>query len=296
MFNQLKSSLKRYPAVVALYTAVRKRLDTVINESRDIRDSFLLKARKATVTPYGFKLQGSNSMHHRGMQEGSFEEEETALIRRYVSQSDVFIDVGANIGFYSCLARSLGKKVIAVEPLARNLDHLYANFIENNWNDVEVFPVGLSDHPGLAMLYGASSTGASLISNWAGASQRFSRVISLSTLDVLLGERFAGKKLFIKIDVEGVEYQVLLGAMKTMKKTPRPAWIIEICLNEFYPTGLNPHYASTFELFWQNGYEVRTADRHTRLIRPADIERWVKAGRCDSGVINYIFFPAADHA
>ena len=94
--------------------------------------------------------------------------EETALMRQHLSQSDVFIDVGANIGFYSCLARSLGKQVIAIEPLLKNLNHLYSNLIDNTWKDVEVFPVGLSDHPGLAVLYGASSTGASLISNWVG--------------------------------------------------------------------------------------------------------------------------------
>lgn len=291
MFNRLKSHLKRYPSVVALYTAFHKQKDSLINELRDIRDSYLLKGRKAKVTPYGFKLQGSSSVHHRGMQKGTFEKDETVFIRQHLSQSDVIIDVGANIGFYSCLARSLGKQVIAVEPLLRNLNHLYANLIENNWHDVEVFPVGLSDHPGIAVLYGASSTGASLISNWAGASKRFKRIIALSTLDILLGDRFAGKKLFIKIDVEGVEYPVLLGASRTLTMTPKPTWLIEICLNEFYPTGLNPNYLSTFELFWQHGYEIRTADQYKRLIQPSDIQRWVKAGSCDSGVINYVFIP-----
>jgi FkbM family methyltransferase len=291
MFRQLKSYLKQYHSVAALYEAVHKVKYNTINNIRDIRDSYLLKGRKSEVTPYGFKLQGSSSVHHRAMQKGTFEEHETTLIRQYLSQSDAFIDVGANIGFYSCLARSLGKQVVAVEPLLRNLNHLYANLIENNWNDVEVFPMGLNDRPGIAVLYGASSTGASLISNWAGASKRFRRVISLSTLDILLGERFAGKKLFIKIDVEGVEYQVLMGAIKTLKITPRPTWIIEICLSEFYPAGLNPNYAATFEMFWKNGYEVRTADRNSRLIQPSDVQGWVKAGRCDSGVINYMFIP-----
>ncbi len=294
MFNQLKSYLKRYPSVVALYEAVHKLKYNATNELRDIRDSYLRGSLKAVDTPYGFKLRGSSSTHHLGMQKGTFEEEETALIRQHLSQSDVFIDVGANIGFYSCLARSLGKQVIAIEPLPNNLNHLYSNLIENNWKDVEVFPVGLSDHPGLAVLYGASSTGASLIGNWAGASKRFRRVISLSTLDIIRGERFAGKKMFIKIDVEGFEYPVLQGALKTMEMTPRPTWIIEICLNEFHPSGLNPNYAATFKMFWEHGYEVRTADRQNKLIQSGDIKRWIQSGRCDSGVINYIFTPIAN--
>ena len=254
-------------------------------------DSYFRKSRQAVDTPYGFKLRGSSSVHHRSMQEGAFEEEETSIIRQHLIQSDVFIDVGANIGFYSCLARSLEKQVIAIEPLSRNLDYLYANLLVNNWNDVEVYPMGVSDRPGLAVLYGASSTGASLISNWAGASKRFRRVISLTTLDILLSGRFAGRKLLIKIDVEGVEYQVLTGALKTMKTTHHPTWLIEICLNEFYPSGNNPNYAATFELFWRNGYEVRTADRSNRIILPEDVDRWSKAGRSDSGVINYLFIP-----
>jgi len=290
IFKTVKTYVKRSHSVVALYKIVQN----VKNELRDISDSYLRSSRKAVSTPYGFKLEGSSSMHHLGMQKGTFEEEETALIRQHLSQSDVFIDVGANIGFYSCLALAIGKQVIAIEPLSINLNHLYSNFINNNWEDVEVFPVGLSDKPGIALLYGASSTGASLIGNWAGASKRFSRIISLSTLDILLGERFVGMKLFIKIDVEGFEYPVLMGALKTMGMTPRPTWMIEICLNEFHPAGLNTNYAATFQIFWNMGYEIRTADHHSRLIQPADVQRWVETGRCDSGVINYIFIPEAD--
>jgi FkbM family methyltransferase len=283
--------LKRFPSVVSAYETVAAVIDNTANEIRDIRDSYLFKTRKSIDTPYGFKLQGSGSKHHRSMQTGVFAREETALMRQYMSRADVFIDVGANIGFYSCLARSLGNHVISIEPLGRNLTHLYANLIDNNWNDVEVFPVGLSDKPHLGVLYGASSTGASLISNWAGASKRFKRAIALSTLDILLSDRFVGKRLFIKIDVEGVEYQVLMGANKTLGLSPKPTWIIEICLNEYYPSGLNPHYLATFEIFWQHGYEIRSADYYNRLIQPSDIQRWVEAGRCDSGVINYIFTP-----
>jgi FkbM family methyltransferase len=293
MFKSVKTYVKRSLSVVALYKALQKLKNNTKNELRDIRDSYLRGSRKAVDTPYGFKLRGSSSMHHLGMQKGSFEEEETAIMRHHLGQSEVFIDVGANIGFYTCLARSLGKQVIAIEPLPRNLTHLYANLIDNNWKDVEVFPVGLGDRPGLAVLYGASSTGASLIRNWAGASNRFRRAISVSTLDILLGARFAGMKLFIKIDVEGFEHPVLMGALKTLAMTPQPTWIMEICLNEFHPSGLNPSYAATFDVFWQHGYEVRTADRNNRLIQRDDIKQWIQTRHCDAGVINYVFTPIA---
>src|SRR5207249_12233043 len=140
------------------------------------------------------------------------------------------------------------------------LDYFYANMAANGWKDIEVYPVGLSDRPGLGLLYGASGTGASLIRSWAGASQAFQRMVPLSTLDILLGERFKGKKLIIKIDVEGVEHQVLLGSSKIISMARRPTWLIEICLNEYHLDGLNPKYAVTFEIFWKHGYEARTAE------------------------------------
>ena len=58
----------------------------------------------------------------------------------------------------------------------------------------EVYPLGLSDKYGLVNLYGASGTGASLLSGWAAYSSRFRQTISVTTLDTLLGNRFDGKQ------------------------------------------------------------------------------------------------------
>jgi len=285
MYKKLKQYLKRYPLIIKAHR-FPYRLKLWL---RDVSSAYLSKSTKLRMTPFGFKLIGSNSIHHLAMQKGTFEPEETILLQDHFRSVDVFVDVGANIGFYTCLARLADKHVVAVEPLPKNLEYLYANILGNDWKDIEVFPVGLSESPGLATLYGGSSTGASLIGSWAGASQLFRRIISVSTLDVLLNGRFAGKKILIKIDVEGAEYPVLLGATKVMCLRPKPTWIVEICLNEFYPEGMNKNFQNTFNLFWQHGYEVRTADHRNRLIQRADVDRWAKDGHCDSGTINYKF-------
>lgn len=291
MLNHLKSLVKRYPRLAGFYRALHGRLIHLLLEIRDVRDTFLSRPRKAELTPYGFRLTGGSSTHHRKMQRGTFEPEETAVIRQYLNQAQIFVDVGANIGFYTCLARSANRHVIAIEPLVQNLNHLYVNLSTNNWNDIEVYPVGLSDRPGLLTLYGASTTGASLVDGWAGASRWFRRIIPVTTLDILLNERFRGEKLLIKIDVEGAEYSVLQGGVKTLEMSPRPTWMVEVCLSEYYPMGVNPNYAATFELFWQCGYEVRTANQKGQLIKPTDVDRWMHQGYCDSEVINYIFAP-----
>jgi FkbM family methyltransferase len=288
----LRSYLKRFPILVSIRRAVRKTLE----EIRDTYETFApLPLRNIrTVSCYGLKLRIGNSPAHYEMKAGTFELEEIALVETHLTGAQVFVDIGANIGLYACLARSAGKHTIAIEPQWKNLSLLYTNVSENGSSDVEVYPVGLSDRPGIASLYGVSGTGASLVKDWASIvhSQRISSQIPVTTLDILLGDRFADKKLLIKIDVEGAEYDVLLGASKTIAMVPRPTWLIEICLNEYHPTGLNPHYAAIFELFWQQGYEVRTADRANKLIQPSDVERWINAKQCDSGVINYIFTPS----
>lgn len=260
-------------------------------ELKDIQDSYFSGSTKSKTTPFGFKMLGSSSVHHIAMQNGTFEPEETTLLKEQFHRADIFVDVGSNIGFYACLARSMGLHVIAVEPLPKNQKHLLANLLMNNWKDTEVFPLGLGESPGVSILYGASSTGASLIKGWAGASRFFHRAIALSTLDIILGKRFAGKKIFIKIDVEGFEYPVLKGAVGVMQIQPKPTWIVEVCFNNFHPDNVNKDFKNVFDLFWQYGYEVRTADKNNTLIQPEDIERWVEIGKCDSGTWNYKFSP-----
>ena len=106
-----------------------------------------------------------------------------------------------------------------------------------------------------------------------------------------MDNRFLGKKLVIKIDVEGAEYDVLCGALKTLCLSPRPTWFIEICLNEFHPGGMNPNYEAIFELFLQHGYEVRIANEEVTLVTSNDIKSWV-ANKCSAiNNFNYIFIP-----
>jgi FkbM family methyltransferase len=257
---------------------------------RDGWDNILKKTFQEAPTPYGFKLTARKNSANRAMLRGTFEPEEAKAMQRYLPQVEIFVDVGANIGFYGCLAMKSGKYSILIEPQPGNLKCLWANLLSNGWQDrAEVYPLGLGASPGIQMLYGASGPSASLIPKWAQYSDRFKRIISVTTLDIILGQRFINKRLLIKIDVEGYEYHVLKGSLKTMTLSPRPIWLIEICLSEYHPSGLNPNYKATFGLFWENGYEARTADSRNLLIRPDDVDKWWAKKQSESGTINYIF-------
>ncbi len=289
VLKHIKLRLKRYRPLVACYRLLKS--GAIASDWWYTRFS---KRRKAVLTPSGFKLVSRNYAANRAMQSGTFEVEETEIIRHHLNSAEVFVDVGANIGLYTCMARSEGKYAIAIEPQPQNLECLYAGLSLNGWTDTEVYPLGLGDKYGVVTLYGASGTGASLLSGWATYSSRFQQTIPLTTLDTLLSNRFDGKKLLVKIDVEGAEYGVLKGAGRTLKMLPRPTWMIEICLNEFHPAGLNPNYFATFEMFWSHGYEIRTADHENRLITPMDVRDWIAAKRSSLSGFNYVFTPAGE--
>jgi len=289
----IKDYVKRHPVLLGIY----RRLQFLKYELADLRDSLSgaipLLGIKGSATPYGFRLYGSaTSVHHEAMRTGRFEPEETGLLQRALAISDVFIDVGANIGFYVCLACHAGKHTVAIEPQPGNLKLLRKNLLANGYTGAEIVTDGVADKPGTARLYGPSGTGASVIPGWAHQHAGYHSDISLTTLDALLEARFPGKRLLVKIDVEGAEHLVMKGAAATLARRPRPMWMVEICLEEYHPQGMNPDYLATFGKFWEHGYEARTADARQRLIAPDEVREWVSAGRASSGVINYLFVPS----
>jgi FkbM family methyltransferase len=282
----IRSAITVAGSAVAKFTQLR-------NNGRDLYYAYSPTVRHVErMTPYGFSMIPGNSKHHRLMQDGTFEPEEVALMVEYLEASDVFVDIGANVGFYSCLARSLGKHAVVIEPQEQNLRYAYANLSANGWTDAEVFPLGLSRQAGIQTLYGISSTGASLIPGWAAQPKGFKKTIPVSTLDILLGSRFQGQKLFIKLDVEGFEHQVLLGCAEVLAMQPKPTWMVEICLSDYHPGGSNVHYLDTFAIFFDAGYQATVANGSRTVISLVDIERHVKEGRSDSGTINYLMVPA----
>ena len=263
---------------------VASRLPGFARAYRTFRDERYASRVEAHHTPFGFTLAGPP-----GMQDGSFEADEVGLVRRLLNDADVVVDIGANIGFYTCMARQAGKQVVAVEPMRFNLDLLYRNLELNGWRDVEVWPLGLSNTPGIGTIYGAR-TGASLMSSWAHNSELFRTSISLTTLDDLLRGRFQGQHILVKIDVEGAEYDVLRGGLETLDRKIQPAWLVEITL-DINRKGLNPRFADTFQVFMDRGYRAYATTPVQREVGVADITGWIANGRVDSGCFNWLFLP-----
>jgi FkbM family methyltransferase len=248
-----------------------KKLPVVPTVYRKVRDRRWAN-RVPVATPFGFSIVAGDEM-----QRGEFEAEDTKRFRALTAGVDVVVDVGANIGYYCLHALSMKKRLIAFEPMPLNIEVLLKNIRLNGWSDnAEVFPMALSDKPGILEIYG-SGTGASLIKGWAGFSPRASMLVPVSSLDLVLGNQLAGSNVFILIDVEGAEYGLLKGAQQLLNSDPKPIWMVEIAYGVNQPEGrsVNPNYVATFELFWDAGYDAYCADESAKLRRcdPAEVRK-----------------------
>ncbi len=243
-------------------------------------------------TSLGFKLRTRGYIANKLMADSCFETTEINILKQLIEKSDVFIDVGANIGYYTCLACSLGKRVLAFEPQQQNLACLIDNIHINNWTGLaEVFPVGLGETPGILTLFGASGPSASLLDGWAGYSNKYKKMIPINTMDNILSGRYPESTLTVKIDVEGAEYNVLKGAVNTLNRAIKPMWFLEICLDEFHPGACNTNFEDTFKLFFDSGYQAYIADEAKTPVSLDDIRNWVRNGSTGHSEFNYFFLP-----
>ncbi len=244
------------------------------------------QSRVAKDSPLGFRFLGNEAM-----QAGTFEPDETRLIKHLMGQVDCFVNIGANIGYYCCIALEKGLPVIAFEPEQSNLQYLLRNVRENGWGDrIEILPIALTEKPGIVEIYG-SGTGASLLKGWANTPDHLVATIPTSTIDLSVGQRLLGRKALILIDIEGAEFSAIQGGLITLMQDPPPVWIVEICSHQHQPIGvsINPRLLDTFELFWNAGYVAYTVERTAKLIEKNEISAIQKGGADTLGVHNFIF-------
>jgi len=228
---------------------------------------------------------------NHAMEQGLYELDEVNIIKKCLKKTDIFINIGANMGYYCCIALQEEKHTIAFEPIESNLMCLYRNVKANHWEkNVEIFPIALSNHTGLIEIYGAGAV-ASLVQGWGRLPEQYKRLVPVSTLDTVLDNRFVGKKCLILVDIEGAEDYMLESAKKFLALEPKPIWMVEIAVTEHQPTGtnLNPHLLSTFQRFWENGYEAWSADKHLKFITEEEVKKICGSGNDTFLTHNFLF-------
>lgn len=170
------------------------------------------------------------------------------------SSNPIFIDIGANEGFHSlnCLSSVTGAAVIAFEPNPVVRARLEKNLQENGLEmRSTVHPFGLSHRKSAEVFYVPRMTGSgggSLRNLHAEEGDPTEMSVQLETLD-----SFDCDPSVIKIDVEGNEMNVLLGAQETIAKS-RPLIVAELLRKWMAPFGSTPQDAAN--LIIKHGYEM----------------------------------------
>jgi FkbM family methyltransferase len=151
--------------------------------------------------------------------------------REYFSKNRTAIDVGACGGEYSCVMARMFGKVLSIEPTADMVSVLRRSLPRN----CEIVGCAIGAESGSVSIRVPKIDGVRMnaLSTIAGHSFEFSRIDTVDTdvvrqltIDQLSLERKL-EPSFVKIDVEGYEGQVLLGARKTIESC-HPVIMIEI--------------------------------------------------------------------
>ena len=252
---------------------------------RNFRDRRAIASLRPMVSSFGFTFSGGNYLAS-----GVHEQDELSLVTNELPSVDLLVDCGANAGLYTCLAASRKIPVIAMEPSTLNLSVLYRNIRANAFaSSIEIYPIALGARPGIAPLYGRGQ-GASLVAEWGGMPTFDSSLVPVLPLDAIIGRRFDGRRILIKIDIEGGEWGMLQGAAEVLKQRPRI--LMELSFSANQPHGRHPHFLDVLELFWAMNYRITEACGSCDLITPARVKRWLADGKTDLSRENIWLVPA----
>ena len=152
---------------------------------------------------------------------GAYEPRLVAFLKYFLKPGMVFLDIGANIGFFSAIAAGLvgtTGRVYAFEPNPSCLSLLEQNLLAFPW--AVVCPVAVGDEAARAIFYQSNRADED------GWGSLFCNGRSCSTIDVQVvriddwcRRRSIQQVDFVKMDIEGGEYRALTGAKNLFNRS-----------------------------------------------------------------------------
>ena len=185
-----------------------------------------------------------------------YERSETNFFLSACRPGMTFLDIGANIGYYTALALSIMKgdgRIIALEPDPENFSYLLKTVSANGGKNVHCIRKAASDHVGSMTLFtNSNNRGDNRL--YANRLSTSSCEVEVMPVDLLLKGIGVSSLDFIKIDVQGYEGHVLGGMHQIMLQSPRLT-----LLSEFWPDGLR-HAGTSPESYisglWDLGFSL----------------------------------------
>ena len=205
--------------------------------------------------------------------------DEMNFLLRLLRPSDGFIDIGANVGFYTVLASTVvtDGPILSVEANPKNVGILREQVQLNGLSNATVMDCALGNVAGEVTFSDSSrETGSLACDNETDGCQI---KVLCKTLDAVLGSLTLPDWTIAKMDVEGCEEMILQGGTDTLAQKRIGVWLFELA-----DTGLKRHHSSAAQLvriFNDHGYSIHYWDEEAR--------RFGKRGdEADTDRANYI--------
>jgi FkbM family methyltransferase len=177
------------------------------------------------LSGYGVYVMPGDYIGDAILKAKAYEPHVTALIRTTLKKDDVFLDLGANVGYFTLLAASLVKdagKVIAFEPNPQNQQLLYASIVKNGFSNIKVYPYAVSDSETLLRFTTVGSNGG-VVTDFS-KDQRYFLLVQAVVLDDMLTNE--ARIDVVKIDIEAHEPSAIRG-MAALINRHKPKIITE---------------------------------------------------------------------
>ncbi|MBF05362.1 hypothetical protein CL644_01500 [bacterium] len=208
---------------------------------------------------YVGNVYNSSDIAYGIAQNGIVEKEDTSLVTSILNTLDSpnVYDIGANTGYYGIFAATrFNASVYAFEPIPDYISCIKESSRINRVEDrVTTHTLALGDHESELDL-NLSGSGSTLAKDFLGDTPTPHMSVAVRTLDSL----DLPTPDFIKIDVEGYEWEVLQGAYKTISRY-QPICFIEIAKTLSERNFVHSHFEDIIEFFEKMGYKI---ERNTK--------------------------------
>lgn len=247
-----KNFLWRIPSIIGIQTVK-------LNLSHDITLNYIRNTHVA-----------------QAIAQDSFEKKEIQLVLNELKNTNTFLNIGANTGLYSMLAKKMGcSNVYAIEPSVNNIKSMKKNMQFNELNGINIIHCGVGRTNEAITLYRdpkypSLETHYTFVSD-GKTSEDAIAIVNIHTMDQIIEKNIGQDKsaLLIVIDVEGFEAEVIAGWQKLSELPLGTRVMMEITTDvEEYVINFEK---SGFELIFnssaKDGYNFRHQDGNLFFVK-----------------------------
>ena len=192
--------------------------------------------------------------------------DEVAQFKPFIRDGSVIFDVGAHFGQYAkafALLNNYSNEIYCFEPVSYTRDILTS--VLKSYKNTQIFSNGFSDKPGKMDINIPVKKSGKIGPGLAHLGQETKRdyvteIVEIDTIDNFIKKHKITRLDFIKIDIEGPEYFVFKGAIKTLKKF-MPTIICEVNHEHMERVKIKPD--ELFKFMSNLGYESYLSENLT---------------------------------